>query len=210
MIAGVRHLVVVITWKPLAATAMATATWLALAARPSGLLLSTASAAVAATTAHVLDDPAAVTLQSSPSTLLRRRAWRVVLAVPVVAVWWVLAIAIVSRSPAHPPLAEHTLQLVALSAVGLAGACTAAMIVGDGTRGGTAGALGVIACFGTAFRPARSLQLVPIDPAAPGAARRLIVVLAVALVMQLGSSIDPARRLPGLRWRQASPATSAA
>lgn len=208
MIAGARHLASVITWKPLVSATIATTTWLALTARPSGLLLSTAAAAVAATTAHVLDDPAAVTLQSSPTTLLQRQAHRVTLAVPLLGVWWVLAIAIVSRSTTHLPVAAHTLQLIALLAVGLASASTAVRVVGDRSRGGTAGALAVIVCFGTAFLPERSLQLLPSDPTAPGAARRLIVILAVALVLQLGSSIDPARRLLGRQSRQSRPAAS--
>jgi hypothetical protein len=207
MIAGARHLASVITWKPLVATTIATSTWLALTIRPAGLLLSTAAAAVAATTAHVLDDPAAVTLESSPTTLLRRQTHRVTLALPLLGVWWVVAIAIVSRSSAHLPLAAHTLQLIALFAVGLAGASTAARVVGDRSRGGTAGALAVIVCYGTAFLPARSLQLLPSDPAAPGAARRLVVILAVALVLQLRSSIDPARRLLGRQSRQSRPAS---
>ena len=209
MIAGARHLVAAISWKPLAATTTATTIWLVLADRPSGVLLATAAAAVAATAAHVLDDPAAVTLQSSPTTLLRRRSHRTVLAVPLVAGWWVLATAIVSRSTADLPLVAHTLQLIALAAVGLAGASTGARLIGDCSRGGTTGALAVIVCFGTAFLPGGSLQVLPLDPAAPGAARRLSCILAVAFVLLLGSSIDPARRVPRRQSRPSHPATSA-
>jgi hypothetical protein len=208
MIAGARHLASVITWTPLVAATTATIAWLELTARPSGLLLSTAAAGVAATAAHLLDDPAAVTLQSSPTTLLRRRAHRVTLAVPLIAAWWVIAGAIVSRSTANLSLAAHTLQLIAMCVVGLAGAATAARVVGAGSRGGTAGALAVIVCFGTAFLPAPSLQLLQTDPAGPGAVRRLAVVLAVALGIQLGSSIDPARRVLGRRVRASGSPTT--
>ena len=194
LIAGARHLASVITWKPLAATAVATTVWIALAVRPSGLLLSIAAAAVAGTVSYVLDDPAAATLQSSPATLLRRRAHRVALALPPLGVWWALATAIVSRSAEHLPLAAPTLQYAALVSIGLAGSCIAWRISGDRARGGTTGALAVIICFGTGFMPARSLQLVPVDPAAPGAARQLTVLLVFAVALQLGSSIDPARR----------------
>ena len=209
MIAGSRHLASVITWKPLVATTIATTTWLALTARPSGPLLSVAAAAVAAVTAHVLDDPASVTFESSPTTLLRRRTHRVALALPLVGVWWALAITAVSRSNGHLPLAAHTLQLIALLAVGLAGASVAANVIGDRARGGTAGAVAVVVCFGTAFLPERALQLLPSDPAAPGAARRLLVILALALVIQAGSSIDPAERLLGRQSRRTRPAAPA-
>lgn len=194
VIAGAGHLAAVITWKPLAATAMATTTWIALTVRPTGLLLSAAAAAVATTTSQVLDDPATATLQSSPTTLLQRRAHRVTLALLLLGIWWGLATTIVSRSSAHLPLASHTLQLITLVAIGLAGASAMSRITGDSAPGGTTGAIAVIICFGTAFMPDRSLQLLPVDPAAPDATRQLAVILAIAVALQLRSSIDPARR----------------
>lgn len=194
MISASRHLAAVLTCKPLAATAAGTATWLALSERPSPLLLSVAAAAVAAATPFVLDDTAAATLQSSPATLLRRRAHRVALILPLLASWWALAFTVVSRSTVNLPLAAHTLQLATLVGIGLAGAATTSSADSDRARGGTIGALAVIVCFGTAFLPQRSLQLVPRDPAAPGAGRQLIIIFAVALAIQLSGSADPARR----------------
>jgi len=191
MISGTRHLTAVVTWKPLAATAVATATWIALTERPSPLLLSAAAAAVAAATPFVLDDTAAATLQSSPATLRRRRAHRVALILPLLASWWVFAFAIVSRSTVDLPLAAYTLQLATLVGIGLAGASTNSSA--DRARGGTSGALAVAICFGTAFLPERALQLVPADPGSPGAGRRLLVILAVAVAIQLIGSTDPAR-----------------
>jgi hypothetical protein len=152
----------------------------------------------------VLDDPAAATLRCSPTTLLRRRTHRVTFAVPLIAAWWALTTTTFSRSTAHVALAAHTAQLGALVAIGLAGSCVSSRFVGDHARGGTAGALVVIVCFGTGFLPARQLQLVPVDPAGPGAVRQLTAVLAVAVAVQLGASIDPARRTrPGRRRRSA-------
>ncbi len=210
MISASRHLAAVLTWKPLAATAVGTATWLALSERPSLVLLSAAAAAIAAATPFVLDDTAAATLQSSPATLRQRRAHRVALILPLLAAWWALALTTVSRSTVHLPLAAHTLQFVTLVGIGLAGASTTSRVDSDRARGGTIGALAVIICFGTAFLPERSLQLVPGDPAAPDAARQLIVILAVAIAIQRGGSIDPARRtalrlrLTALRLRRTS------
>jgi hypothetical protein len=195
MIAGARHLAAVLTWKPFGATAVATSAWLTLTGRPSLLLLSMAATAVAATTPFVLDDSAAATMHASPATLLRRRLHRTAMMVPVLGAWWALAVTIVSRSTAGVPLAEYTLQLVTIVAIGLAGASTAAKFGGDRARAGTAGSLAVIVCAGTAFLPLRSLQLVPNDPAAPDAARRLMVVLVVAVVIHLATSADPARRM---------------
>jgi hypothetical protein len=172
-------------------------------------MLSASAAAVAATAAYALDDPAAATLQSSPTTLLRRRAHRITLTLPALAVFWALATTTVSRSSPHLPVAAHTLQLATLVAIALAGASTIAS-VGDRTRGGTFGALAVLICFGTALLPASSLQLVPPNPAGPGAVRQLTVILAIAVALQLGSSTDPARRLAlGRRRRGPRPATPA-
>jgi len=210
VIPGAGHLAAVVNWKPLAATTIATTTWLAMTVRPSALLLSTAAAGVAATTAYLLDDSATATLQSSPTTLLRRRAHRLVLALPLLGAWWALAVTIVSRSTAHLPLAAHTLQLAALVAIGLAGSSAAAKVIGGDARGSTAGALAVITCFGTAFLPRRSLQLLPVDPAAAGATRQLAVALAVAVAVLLSSSTDPARcPTLGQRPRRSPEATSA-
>lgn len=201
MIAGARHLAAVLTWKPLAATTVGTATWLALAEGPSPLLLAVAAAAVAAATPFVLDDTAAATLQSSPATLRLRRAHRVALILPFLVSWWVLAFIIVARSTVHVPVVAHTLQFATLVGIGLAGASTTSSADSDRARGGTVGALAVIICFGTAFLPERALQLVPADPGAPDAARQLIVILAVAVAIQVGGSIDPARRT-ALRLRR--------
>ncbi len=194
MISGSRHLAATLTWKPLAATAAATAVWIALIERPSPLVLSLAAAAVAATTPFVLDDTAAATLQSSPATLRQRRAHRVAMVLPLLASWWVLALIVVSRSTRDLPLAAHTLQLSTLVGIGLAAASMVSSAGSDRSPGGTLGAIAVIVCFGTAFLPERALQLVTAAPADPGAGRQLIVTLAVAVVIQLSGSADPARR----------------
>lgn len=196
MIAGTRHLATVLTWKPLAATTVGTATWLALTDRPSPLLLSAAAAAVAAATPFVLDDTAAATLGPSPTTLWRRRAQRISLVLPLLSGWWLLAFTIVSRSSDPLPPAAYALQLATLLAVGLAASSTSSSVDSERARGGTAGGVAVIVCFGTAFLPARALQLVPANPDAPDAGWKLVVLLAVAVVIQLGASTDPARRTP--------------
>ena len=194
MMPGTRQLAAVLTWKPLAATAVGTAMWLALVERPSPLLLSVAAAAVAAATPFVLDDTAATTLQSSPTTLRRRRAHRVALILPLLASWWAVALTIVSRSTVHLAQAAHTLQFVTLVGIGIAVASAPSNADSDRAQRGMPGALAVIICFGTAFLPEPSLQLVPVDPEAPDAGRQLIVVLTVAVVIQLSASGDPARR----------------
>lgn len=194
LIAGAGHLASVVTWRPLAATTVATTTWIVLSVRPSGLLLSTTAAAVAAAVPHLLDDPASATLQSSPTTLRRRQSHRLLTALPAVGLWWALATTFVSRSSAHLPLAAHTLQLIALLAIGLAGCAAAARLLGDDARCGIAGALAVMIGFGTGLLPEPALQLVPSDPAAPHAARQLVVVLALGLALHLAASTDRARR----------------
>lgn len=194
MISPTRHLAAVLTWKPLSATAGATAVWLALTEHPSPMLLSATAVAVAAATPFILDDTAAATLQSSPVTLRQRRVHRVAMALPLLALWWALALVVVSRTNRYLPLAAHTLQLATLVGIGLAAASTTSRANTDRARGGTLGALAVIVCFSTGFLPAPALQLVPADPAAPNAGRQLFVILAVAVAIQLGGSTDPGRR----------------
>lgn len=201
MIPGTRHLATALTWKPLAATTAGTMTWIVLTDHPSPLVLSAAAAAVAAATPFVLDDAAAATLRSSPTTLWHRRAQRISVVLPLLAGWWLLAFTIVSRSSDRLPPTAYTLQLAALLAVGLAASSTSSRADSDSARGGTLGALAVIICFGTAFLPERALQLVPADPDAPDAGRQLTVLLAVAVMIQLGASTDPAHRTPLRRRR---------
>ena len=68
-----RHLWHVMTWKPALTTMTATTAWVAVATSPSRPMLSIAAVAVTAAAACSFDDPAAVTLASSPTTLRRRR-----------------------------------------------------------------------------------------------------------------------------------------
>lgn len=198
MIAHARHLVAVVTWRPLAATATATAAGLALIEGPRPILLAVAAAAVAAATPFVLDDAAAATLEASPTTLRRRHARRVAIVLPLLAAWWVFALVVVSGRNRGLSAGAYTLQLATLVGIGLAVASVTSATGSDRTRGGSLGALAVIVCFGSAFLPFPALQIVPADPARPDAGRHLIVVLVVAIAVQVAGSADPARR-SGLR-----------
>jgi len=192
-LAEVHHLWHVMTWKAAAATMVATTAWVALAASPSRLMLSIAAAAAAASAAFLFDDPAAVTLAPSPLVLRRRRAHRVALALLGIGAWWGVVVALLSRRLEDLPIAAPTLQLAVLTTIALAASLSAGRLTND-TIGGTAGALTVLACFGSGCLPHRWWWFLSSDPTAPDATTHLAVALAIALAVQFAATTDRAHR----------------
>lgn len=87
----------------------------------SALILVRAAGVIAVLGAgFVLDDEAAGTLESSPSTLAWRRSLRVLLAVLLVAVPWMLILWRLDAHGTRLPVGGLTLEVVALLAVALA------------------------------------------------------------------------------------------
>jgi hypothetical protein len=189
--ARLRHLARAVAWAPAAVTAVAATAVVALVPNPSPLTVSTVAAAVGATAAFALDDPAAVTLASSPATLARRVAWRVSTAMLLLAGWWAAVVVLAASRRSGVPVVAYSAQVGAVAAIGLAGA---AWVAHTGREGGLVGAVGALACYGASFLPVRLLHVLPADPTAPGAGRHLAVVFAVALAVMLLTSADPAHR----------------
>lgn len=191
-------------WQPLACALLATMALVAIGGRAGvALRLSIAGAVVAAASGFLLDDPAAVTLAASPLSLRRRRLQRVTAVAVAVGVWWAGAATIASRLGGGFPLRGRALELSVFVAVALAGSATAATL-GDGTVGGIAGAVSAAGCYALTFLPSRAWWPLPAHPDDPGAASRLLVVLAVAVAVLTRASRDPAhrrRRHRSTSWR---------
>lgn len=166
---------------------------------PGGVVfkLRLAGAAVAATTAVLLDDPATETLASSPVPLVVRRGIRVALAAAFVALWWAVAAGVAGGAVGAeiaPALIREVAVLVALAVLG---SVTAQRWSSDG-RGGACGALAVLGWFALSFLPRVGAVPLPPQPLQPGAAVPLAAVALLAAGLTLLLSRDPA----AARWRR--------
>lgn len=186
----------VASWAPLACAGVAGLAVVGLTGSASGGLvfqLRLSGACVAASAAWVLDDPAAATLASSPTTLVARRAIRVAGAVACVAVWWAAAIVLAGLRADNVAVLSLTRELVALTALSVLGAVGAPRWSGEGL-GASAGAFVAIGWFALSFLPRLGGVPLPPDPLRPGNAGRVLAVAAVAVGLALLLSRDPANR----------------
>lgn len=151
-------------WLPMAAPlqpmAAAGIAGLALVASTPGvgddpnLRLRFAGLLMAAGVAFVLDDRAAPTLASSPMSVVEQRLARMIVIVPMVAVWWILAIELMAacRADSLVPISSLSLEFAAYLALALAGSVWSQRFSDDGS-GGIAGALLAVAVFGSSALP---------------------------------------------------------
>jgi hypothetical protein len=183
-----------VSWQPQARMMVAGIGVVALGSRAGVMTrLSVASAAVAATTAFMLDDPAAVTLAASPTSLPVRCLQRACAAVLGTGLWWAAAAALAEHRVGDLPLGPLTLEFAMFVTVAMA-ASAAAATMGDRTGGGIPGATFTLVCFATTYLPPRSWLPFPAEPGAPGAPARLVAVLAIAVTVLFVMSRDPASR----------------
>lgn len=195
LLALTRALPRVAPWRPFAVGAAVFSLLVMRASTPDAALsrLRVGAAVVAACAAFVLDDAAAPTLASAPTTLRARRAVRTVVALVALAVWWVaVALAADASTGSGRPSNGAALEMLALVAVALAVASLAARR--EEAARGFVGATVALACFASAFLPPRWWWPLTPDPASASGTQRLIVLLAVASVAWLAASVDPARR----------------
>lgn len=187
------------SWRPLAHM-MAAGVGFVLIGSRAGVSprLSIAGVAVAAASAFLLDDPAAVTLAASPTSLPVRRLQRVAVAALAVGLWWTAALSMAVHRAGGLPLRRRTLELAVFVAVALA-VSAAATTMGDRTAGGIAGAVFTIASFATTFLPSRVWLPFPAESDGPDAILRLLVVLLCAVTVLAWASRDPAQRIPRRR-----------
>ena len=159
---------------------------------PVLLQLRLAALALCVGAAFVLDDPAAETLATSPSSLPFRRLVRVALVLPLVAALWALVLWYAGTGFD----AALTLELAAMLAVTLAAAAFAIPRLADG-RGGAAAAPSLLVLMGAstfALPDAWTLFAQgPSDPRWAGSHARWTVVLLAAVAGLVYASLDPAR-----------------
>jgi hypothetical protein len=190
----------VIGWQPMVAASLGAVALVALGT-PAGapLRLSIAGACLAASAAFVIDDPAAVTVATSPTSLFVRRALRAAAAAVGAGMGWSAALAMTSSRVDALAIWPATVEFAAFLVVALAVSAVAASL-GDGTDGAITGAVVTMVCFASTFLPEPPWLPFPPDPAAPGAGRRLLLILAVAALVLAFASRDPAAGRPrGLR-----------
>lgn len=197
----VRAVPAVASWGEMAAAGGMGLVMVALAAWSQGsvvLRVRLAGAAVAASTAWLLDDPAAATLAASPTTVLVRRAVRVAVGFAFTLGWWGAAAAVATATAGGVPVAAAA-EVVVLTALAAAGSVAGQRWSGDG-RGASAGALVVLVWFLLSF--VHGAVPLPPQPLRPGATVPLLAAAAAALVAAAALSRDPAaRRLVRVRSR---------
>ena len=108
----------VLKWRPLGQVMLAALAFVAIGSRAGvALRLSIASAAVAAASGFLLDDPAAVTLAASPTSLPLRRLQRVSVVAAAVGLWWAAVAVLATRIGGGFPLRGRALELCVFVAV---------------------------------------------------------------------------------------------
>lgn len=195
-----RAAIKIVNWQPAARLMVAGLAFVTIGSRAGvQLRLSIAAAGVAASSAFLLDDHAAVTLASSPTALPIRRLHRIALAALAVGLWSVAAVTIATNRTGSFPIVGRALELSVLVAIALA-ASAVASTVGDRTIGGIAGAACSIAFYATTFLPPQAWLPLPAHPDAPGATPRLLATLACATAVLAYSSRDPVAIGIGSTW----------
>ncbi|MFC7387800.1 pectin acetylesterase-family hydrolase [Sphaerisporangium rhizosphaerae] len=204
-----------IMWRPmLAGAALGPAILLvpeALTARLTGTHLTNlariAAVCVALGAAFLLDDPATRSIPTVPTSRLARNLVRVTLAVPVVALWWLLGLGLAKTTghhaaTAHLPVGALTLEAATLLAAALALAAIAQRRTADGNTGVIAAPAVLLLAAVAWFLPHPvALILTPTDPYWTVSHYRWAAVLASVLVAFLWAGHERERRRVPRGWR---------
>ncbi len=184
----------VVGWRPMVAVSLIGTVVLA-TGDPNSVAeqLSGVSACLAAAACYVIHDPAAATTASVPTSLPVRRLLRVAMALAGCALGWLVATLVVTHRVPGVPVWPSTLELATFASVGLAVAALASS-KDEGSDGTITGVVVTLSCFASTFVPGPRWLPFPADPAAPGAATRLVVLLAGSALLLTAASRDPAGR----------------
>lgn len=190
-----------IAWPALLAGALACVAILVLAPLAHGSSLAHwpgfGALALCAGAAFLLDDAAGTTVGASPTSLARRRALRVALALPLLTAVWAGSLWYATSGDGaafgSDTRAALSLQLGALLALTLAASAVALRVMPD-EHGGWTGTVVPFAVIGAALAlPERWALLAPPGGGAwDGAQQRWAVLLAVGLLTLAWASRDPA------------------
>jgi len=147
--------------------------------------------------AFVLDDPAVATIGSTPTPLIVRRSYCVMLACAGVAVVWAGLVSFVGwRTGGSVPVQDLSLELGTMLALILAIAAVAPRFVPDG-RGGTPAGPTLLALVALSFlvKPRWKFLNARIEGFTTSAAhQRILTTMSIALLILLLASRDPGRR----------------
>lgn len=146
--------------------------------------------------AFLLDDAAADTLASSPTSLAWRRSSRLVVVALLAGVPWALAVAWVSARAEGLPVAGLTVEFAAVLAVSLAAAAGIARWTDNRDPGVLAAPVTLGLLLAITRLPQRWTLLAGPGPAWAAAHQRWAVVLAAAVLVLLWCNLDPARTPP--------------
>ena len=182
------HLVRMVWWQPILAAGVVAGLVVRLATADPFIERSMGALLLALGAAMVLDDPAAATLNASPTSLGRRRRLRLALALPLVGVDWVV-VGWAANQPNAELLPPGSATLVLATFVAIVLASTALAGQDDGMGGAAAGPA-LLAFVVVAIRLPERWALLPVE----GHERRWGLVLAAAVLVLLASSRDPAAR----------------
>jgi hypothetical protein len=146
-------------------------------------------AVVAASIAFALDDDARTTLAATPVTRLTQRAVRAGAAGAFLAAWVVVIVAAADAltGVGRPPNVVFT-EVGVVALIACAVACLAIGRSDDG-RGGIAGTVVAISCFGVSYLPWQWWWPFTPEPRLS----RLLLTGAIAIAVALVASLDPAR-----------------
>lgn len=181
-----RHLVRAVVWQPVVLGGV-----VALALAYDGFRTDAeqtlAAASVALGCAFLLDDPAWVTMSTSPAPLWWRRSLRIALALPAAGIVWLAAL-LVAGLP-RIAVGPGVLEVATMIGITLATAAVAVRRSGDGLGGSAAGPVLLVLVVG-------SLVLPPRWAVHPVVAHqwRWALLLSVSLMALLTASRDPAAR----------------
>lgn len=181
-----RHLMRAVVWQPVVLGG-ALAMLLAYDGFRTGTEQTLAAASVALGCAFLLDDPAWVTVSTSPAPLWWRRCIRIALALPVAGILW-LAAAQLAGFP-RGAIGPGVLEVATMIGVTLAAAAVAVRRSGDGLGGAAAGpVLLVLVVVSLVLPPRWTLHPVVIHQ------WRWVLLLGLALLALVVASRDPAAR----------------
>jgi len=151
--------------------------------------------------AFLLDDPAARSTRTVPTSRLARHGVRVALAGPVAGLWWALLLHVAGRRM-PVPAAALTLEAATLLAVALAVSAVAQRRSVDGTTSVVA-APGVLLVVAVAWALPQRVELIvrPADPGWTAAHYRWVVLLGFALAAFVWAGHEPTSgRSLGASW----------
>ncbi|WIM99004.1 hypothetical protein ACTOB_002632 [Actinoplanes oblitus] len=157
-------------------------------------LLRAAAVCGALGVAFLLDDPAAATIATVPTPRPVRYAARAGVALPPLAAWWALTLAVTVAGAEHGTAAGLPLGGVTVEAAALGAAAFAVAAVRP--RGGVVAAPAVLALVAAAsqFPPALAFYVPPGDDRWAAAHGRWGVLLALAVAGAVSAVMEPARR----------------